>query len=120
MSQQRAAAAWKATPEAVSKEYLTVVRGASATILVSGLGQALAFWMGKGTSAHTTVADALAAWLLRHQAQNSPKANDLLGYIRSCDSAAYRRLTQEGLAYLTWLKRLAEARGGDAAGSETA
>jgi CRISPR type III-B/RAMP module-associated protein Cmr5 len=120
MSQQRAAAAWTATPDTVSKEYLTVVRGASATILVSGLGQALAFWMGKGTNAHTTVADALAAWLLRDQSGRNPSAKDLLDHIRSCDSAAYRRLTQEGLAYLTWLKRLAEARGGDAAGSKPA
>ena len=109
MSQQRAAAAWGATPEIVSKEYLTVVRGAAATILISGLGQATAFWLAKGTDAHTRVADALGAWLLR-DASDTAGAQDLLGHIRARDSGSYRRLTQEALAYLAWLKRFAEAR----------
>ena len=109
MSQQRAAAAWGATPETVSKEYLTVVRGAAATILISGLGQATAFWLAKGTDAHTRVADALGAWLLR-DASDTAGAQDLLSHIRACDSGSYRRLTQEALAYLAWLKRFADAR----------
>jgi len=109
MSQQRAAAAWHATPEAVSKEYLTVVRGAAATILVSGLGQATAFWLAKGTDAHMGVAHALGAWLLR-DTSDAASAQDLLSHIRACDSGTYRRLTQEALAYLAWMKRFADAR----------
>lgn len=109
LSQQRAAAAWQSTPETVSKEYLTVVRGAAATILISGLGQAIAFWLGKGTDAHTQVGDALGAWLLRESTREA-SAEDLLDHIRACNSVAYRRLTQEALAYLAWLKRFADAR----------
>jgi len=104
--QKRAAAAWEATPDP-SDEYVSLVRGAAASIMTMGLGQTLAFYHSKETDHHTRLANALAEWLL-----DDPEADgeDLLRTIMHRDSSAeYHRRTTEAIAYLSWLKRFAEA-----------
>lgn len=109
--QERATAAWDATPAEPSEEYVSLVRGAGASIMTMGLGQTLAFYQAKGKDHHRQLADALAAWLLEDAAPDETGATgtDLMTAIRENDSAWYRRQTTEALAYLTWLKRFAEA-----------
>lgn len=109
--QERAAAAWDATPTAPDDEYVSLVRGAGASIMAMGLGQTLAFYRAKDKDHHEQLANALAAWLLDHAAPEETTAtgSDLMAAIRENDSAWYRRQTTEALAYLTWLKRFAEA-----------
>lgn len=109
--QERAAAAWEATPSDPSDEYVSLVRGAGASIMTMGLGQTLAFYQAKGEKHHQQLADALAAWLL---SKSSPDETDVTGAklmedITKRSSRWYRHRTSEALAYLTWLKRFAEA-----------
>lgn len=108
-NQERAKAAWEATPAAddLSDEYRSLVRGAGASIMTMGLGQTLSFYLAKGQSHHERLADALARWLLEDV---DADGEALIETIMQSESSEYRRLTTEALAYLTWLKRFAEAR----------
>lgn len=113
LEQKRAQHAWELTADAPSDEYLSLVRGAAATIMTSGLGQAIAFWISKDEDAHAQVADALAKWLLRDHGEyrdTSPNRRNVLDVIRTCDSVTYRQYTSEAMAFLQWLKRFAEAK----------
>jgi CRISPR-associated protein Cmr5 len=107
LEQERAKAAWERTPEKITKEYISLVRGASATILTCGLGQTIAFYLSKKTAAHTQLTDALASLVLKGA---DKKGYHLMEDISTNDSDRYRFLTRECLAYLMWLKRFAEAR----------
>ena len=119
--QERAAAAWEATPSDPSDEYVSLVRGAGASIMTMGLGQTLAVYQAKGEKHHQQIADARAAWLLSKSSpgesspgESSPGETDATGAklmedITKRSSRWYRRRTSEALAYLTWLKRFAEA-----------
>jgi len=112
LEQQRARVAWIVTPESPDEEYLSVVRGAGAIIMTSGLCQAIAFWLSKDSKAHQRVADALAQWLLRRdeeQQHDDLDATALMDVIRTCDNKGYRHLTSEALAFLQWMKRFAVA-----------
>lgn len=109
--QKRAAAAWEATSPDPDDEYVSLVRGAGASIMTMGLGQTLAFYQAKGEKHHEQLAKALAAWLLNESPPNEAGATGarLMKDIMEHDSRWYRRKTSEALAYLTWLKRFAEA-----------
>lgn len=111
LEQQRARVAWIVTPESPDEEYLSVVRGAGAIIMTSGLGQAIAFWLSKDSKAHQRIANALAKWLLRDEEQHHDDfdAMALMDVIRTCDNKGYRHLTSEALAFLQWMKRFAVA-----------
>ena len=83
-------------------------------VLTNGLGQTLAFLRAKGkndsTDEHTMLFQHLSRWVLSQVAPASTSDNrDLLQWVLENDSAAYRRATTEALAFLTWLKRFAEA-----------
>lgn len=107
LEQERAKKAWEQVNQSYSDEYLSVVRGTPPLILSCGLGQTIAFYCSKG-GASKIVADHLAEWLLRDEAQKS--ATDLLDNIMHNDRDRYRQLTSEAIAYLVWLKRFAEAK----------
>ncbi len=81
-----------------------------AQIQTNGLGQTLAFLRSKGKgqlySEHQSVYNDLSAWVTM---QMGWPDSDLLSKILVNDSSTYRRATAEALAYLTWLKRFAEA-----------
>jgi CRISPR-associated protein Cmr5 len=83
-------------------------------VLTNGLGQTLAFLKAKGKNdpadEHTVLFCHLSSWVLSQVASSTTASNgDLLQWVLQNDSAAYRRATIESLAFLTWLKRFAEA-----------
>ena len=97
--------------------YVPYVKALPATIIISGLGQALAM---EKAAAHTAKGDAklghenlfshLNDWLCKGW-PNSPnrKGADVLVQIIQNDEADYVRAQAEALAYLDWLKKLAVA-----------
>jgi CRISPR-associated protein Cmr5 len=90
-----------------------------------GLGQTIAFYRAKAEPHHNRLAGALEAWVLNDTAphddvqsddtqpgtakSDQPPGKALLDAIMESSSAQYRQWTNEVLAYLTWLKRFAEA-----------
>jgi CRISPR-associated protein Cmr5 len=115
LQQKRAASAWQIigqVPEAKHNEYVSLLRGLPALIQTDGLGQTLAFLLAKGkgsTNAHQFAYDHLSKWVTE---QLGAPSQDLLPFILEVDTATYRRATTEALAYLHWIKRFAEAKGG--------
>lgn len=85
-------------------------RRVPAQIQTNGLGQTLAFLRSKGKgqldSEHQSVYNDLSSWVTVQMGWND---SDILINILKNDSATYQRATTEALAYLTWLKRFAEA-----------
>jgi len=110
LEQQRAKAAWESvrSVDAGDKEFLSLARGAPADIQANGLGQTLAFWKAKKGPGHNSLYRAVSGWVserlsLRHGA-------DLLEWVvKEASTEDYRRATVEAMAFLTWLKRFAEA-----------
>jgi CRISPR-associated protein Cmr5 len=120
LEQQRAEQAWECVGEVTSKsqdfkkKYGSLARKVPTLILTNGLGQTLAFLKAKGKNdpadEHTVLFRHLSRWVLSQVAPSSPATNgDLLQWVLQNDSASYRRATVEALAFLTWLKRFAEA-----------
>jgi len=120
LEQQRATRAWECVDEVTSKsqdfkkKYGSLARKVPTLILTNGLGQTLAFLKAKGKNdpadEHTVLFRHLSRWVLSQVAPSSPATNgDLLQWVLQNGSASYRRATVEALAFLTWLKRFAEA-----------
>lgn len=105
LADERAANDWR-------KSYGSLARKVPMLVLTNGLGQALAFLRSKGkddqANEHNVLFRHVSAWTLSQVAPNA-KDGDLLQWLLTNDSAAYRRATTEALAYLVWLKRFAEA-----------
>lgn len=117
--QKRAQSAWASVAEAKAKKmgdkYKSLAQKMPAYILTNGLGQTLAFLKAKAGSnpsdEHGLLYDHLSGWI---RPQTEAKSNPpLLQWLMEGDSRVYRRATTEALAYLTWLKRFAEAELGD-------
>jgi CRISPR-associated protein Cmr5 len=116
VEQKRAAQAWdcvsqaKARGEAHAGKYGGWVKRLPALILTNGLGQTLAFLRAKGKndpqSPAQAVYDHVSDWVVN---QVGPGTGTLLEWILRQDSTAYRRATTEALAFVSWLKRFAEA-----------
>jgi CRISPR-associated protein Cmr5 len=117
MEQERAAAAWKDIGEVKKKakefgdKYKSLAQKMPSYILTNGLGQSLAFLNSKAkgnpTDEHGLLYEHLSKWV-RPQVDPS-SSQPLLQWLLENDSHAYRRATTETLAFLTWLKRFAEA-----------
>lgn len=106
------------------KEYRSYARKIPTMILTNGLGQALAFLKAKaGTDEEENEAEKgksrvyrlLYEQITKYMKSETtlrismpPEREDLLGWVISCDSVEYRYITQEILAFLTWLSRFAE------------
>ncbi|MCS7224469.1 MAG: type III-B CRISPR module-associated protein Cmr5 [Armatimonadetes bacterium] len=121
LEQQRAKHAWDAIQkllkslekdQKLSKEdkgaYAALAQKIPTLILTNGLGQTLAFLKSKKDNPHQWLLCHLSEWTLRQVDPNASQ-QDLLEWVLEHDSNAYRRATVEALAYLTWLKRFAEA-----------
>jgi CRISPR-associated protein Cmr5 len=115
LEQERAAAAW-ACIEAVTRadyasEYGQLAREAASLVQMHGLGQTLAFLAAKAKgkdNAHQRLCRDLSRWVSRQVA--GQEQDDLRDWIvKQASVAEYRRATLEALAFLTWLKRFAEA-----------
>lgn len=125
--QERARAAWAAiasdaAPKGIkfdkdaAPKYRSYVSSAPTLILTNGLGQALAFWKSNLENKEREKAESRAyRALLGHlsgfiSTRIPDTRNDLVDAVISrFDSVTYRRATNEVLAYLSWLKRFAEA-----------
>lgn len=119
LEQERAKKAWediqnvaRRSEDDFKKKYGSLARRVPMLVLTNGLGQTLAYLRSKGkddqSNEHNVLFRHLADWTMSQVAPNE-KDRDLLAWVLNNDSAAYRRATAEALAYLTWLKRFAEA-----------
>jgi CRISPR-associated protein Cmr5 len=95
--------------------YARYVKALSASILMNGLGQALAFEKMKGTpegndaGGHKKLYEHVSKWLCRVGGPLAAPEADALLQITRVDRATYMRAQAEALAYLAWLKKLAGA-----------
>jgi len=111
ISQQRAkhalaaVKAWEDKGKDKQKELKSYASSFPAMILMSGFGQACAFYRSKEGN-HALMFDVLADWL--HQ-QHVFSSNDLMDEIVNCDASTYQLAQAESLAYLDWLKKFAKA-----------
>jgi CRISPR type III-B/RAMP module-associated protein Cmr5 len=120
--QDRAVAACNAVKRQISQwqvekdkkkltEYRQELQQLPSRILVSGLGQTLAFYASKSgpgdsSGIHSAIGHELARFLTGGK---QVKTVGLLNDIIAGDASSYRRHTREALAYAEWLKRYAAA-----------
>lgn len=109
--QVRASAAFKAvelqikTSPETKEEYRQELQQLPSRILVSGLGQTLAFYASKG-GVHKSIGNQLAHFL------SDGKYTDtilFLNQIMGMKASDYRQATRQALAYGEWLKRYSKA-----------
>ncbi len=121
LDQKRAKRAWEdiqkvnglpAEFNGLKKSYGSLARRVPMLILTNGLGQTLAYLRSKGKDdpkkEHYIIFQQLSYWTMSQVAPESQNQS-LLDWVLQTDSTAYRRATAEALAYLSWLKRFAEA-----------
>ena len=126
LDQKRAKQAWDdiqsiaSRPDDFKKKYGSLARRVPMLVLTNGLGQTLAFLFSKAkfqepphkrsveAKVHGELYEHLSKWAVR-QVAPSEKDMKLLDWVLNNDNTAYRRATTEALAYLSWLKRFAEA-----------
>ena len=111
LEQERAKAAWDCVAAVKGQghagKYGQLARSAPADIQANGLGQTLAFWNAKGEAHHRTLLNDVSKWV---KDQMKLSEDSLLEWvIKTADTDGYRRATAEAIAFLTWLKRFAEA-----------
>lgn len=113
----RAEFAYKCVEEVLNKdkktkkEYRSYIRKIPHMILSNGLGQTLAFVYAKKEDAYNLIYTQLTQYLksdIPARIKMAHDNKDLLEWVISCNSEAYRYITQEVLAFLSWLKRFAE------------
>lgn len=118
LEQQRAARAWECVAAvketSYPSEYGQLAREAASLVQLHGLGQTLAFLFSKKPeqsgqiNAHLHLARDLSRWIGKQVI--GQEQDDLREWIVCQASVAeYRRATLEALAFLSWLKRFAEA-----------
>jgi len=111
ISQQRAKHAlaavkvWETKGKDDQKELKSYPSSFPAMILMSGFGQACAFYRSKGGN-HMLMFEALAGWLNDQKVFSS---KDLMKEIVNCDASKYQLAQVEALVYLDWLKKFAKA-----------
>lgn len=130
IDQQRAKQAWQDVKavddrhrDTLGRKYNSLARSAPAMVQSNGLGQTLAFFRAKAgpnrSSEHWLLYSHLSRWVMVQLGQTDGKVQDgLLEWIVQQDTQSYRRATAETLAYLSWLKRFAEAVLPEAAANE--
>lgn len=105
---ERALACIRAVKPSDKDEYTTQAKRAPANIQTNGLGQTLAFWRSKGKKKPTEVLyEHVAKWVCPQMGWQ--EEDDLLEKLTQCSTSEYRRATVETMAFLSWLKRFAEA-----------
>ncbi|OQB28965.1 MAG: CRISPR system Cmr subunit Cmr5 [Euryarchaeota archaeon ADurb.Bin190] len=120
LEQRRAARALKSAKEIRNKSYASKFRSyverLPASIVMNGLGQALAseFAAGRGdkgeidSEAHEKLFNEIEDWLLKERKIYSEKT-DLMSSIVSGSQEQYILAQAEALAYLEWLKKFSQA-----------
>lgn len=93
------------------EKYSNRLKGAPAQLMENGLLQTLAFFHSKDTEKdpeYGRIASDLEDWL--KQRGLMPGDRDPLRALAELDAAAYRRCSEEAIAWLNWAKRLAAAK----------
>jgi len=124
LEQERAARAWTFVTQVrdngkdYAKEYGSLAKSAPADIQSNGLGQTLAFWRAKGydrgkpkangANAHYQLLVHVSEWT-RNQLKLSNSKEVLEWVAKDASTDQYRRATTEAIAFLSWVKRFAEA-----------
>ena len=116
-----------AIPEGKKKDFKSFSAGAPSTILQNGFGQALAFWLSKGTDKnlkikeddkHIILLDMIWKWLPyeKDDVKNSfvekdknKTRTDFIRQLSGMDQTKYFSAQRETLALLEWVKRYANA-----------
>jgi len=111
VEQQRAAHAMQHVQHVRSgKEFVSLASGFPTMIHTNGLGQALAFCMGKKDEQYQEIVDMLSDWLC---SEGKPFAGydkqRILEAITSSPMEVYMRAQVEAMAYLLWVKKFAKA-----------
>ncbi len=108
LDQRRAKHAWDLVQSVKTdrKDFTTQVKKLPTRIRAAGLGQALAFLVGKDYVPE--LRDRLSDWILVQRGLR-PSGGDLLQAIMYENADFLRRATDEALAYLQWVGRFAEA-----------
>lgn len=114
LDQRRAAHAWEAVENVKPRDGEDFGREAKrlpVRVLTAGLGPALAFAHAKKSSSRPLeqLLTALDRWVLEVCTEGA-QGRDLQSALMRSDAVFLRRATEESLAYLTWVARLAEAR----------
>lgn len=98
------------------KEFKNFSAGAPSMILQNGFGQALAFWLSKGTDKHMALFDIIKNWLSyeKDDVKNSfvkktEKPVDFIKELSGMDQIKYLTAQKETLTLLEWVKRYANA-----------
>lgn len=114
LEQRRAKLAWEqieSVPESAQAKYGTFARRLPSMIQMNGLGSSMAFLLSKGKNksqdGHMQLYHHVSDWVIT---QMDSRQNDLMSYIRECETDDYRRATTETIAYGIWLKRYVEAK----------
>jgi len=114
--QQRAKKAWdmvNETPKTVIDKYASLAKSAPVMILTNGLGQTLAFFISKanGRNEYSLLYKHINEWLDDNipWTPNEDIGNDLIEKVINENSQIYRKVTEEALAFLSWVKRFATA-----------
>ncbi|MBN2007621.1 MAG: type III-B CRISPR module-associated protein Cmr5 [Anaerolineae bacterium] len=112
LEQKRATIAWEAVTQVKGQsfqdKYKSLAANAPADIQTNGLGQTLAFWKAKGGEEHRMLYQAVSVWVKGQL--NMPATSDFLVWVmQTATTDQYRRATAEAIAFLSWLKRFAEA-----------
>ncbi len=105
-----------AIPTDKKKDFKSFSAGAPSMILQNGFGQALAFWLSKGTDKHITIFDMIKNWLsyekddvINSFVKKTEKPADFIKELSGMDQIKYLAAQKETLALLEWVKRYANA-----------
>jgi len=94
----------------IDKDLKPAAESFAPLILMSGLGQAAAFYKSKEGN-HRQLYDLLSEWLCGLGRPFASGEGDLLEHLVAADQRAYRAAQAEALAFLQWLKKFAKAYG---------
>jgi len=93
--------------------YVSYVSALPATIVMSGLGQALASELakakGKAKDPHRLLYGHIAGWLSQQVSELSGAPDQLIDRLMRAGQDVYVRAQAETMAYLNWLKQFARA-----------
>ena len=102
---------WAERPSTDNEKRKSAAESFAPLILMSGLGQAAAFYKSKGEH-HVDLYELLSDWLRETGQPLSQGSGDLLHRLVTADQGVYRAAQAEALAFLQWVKKFAKAYGG--------
>lgn len=99
--------------QSFKKEYRSIVMKLPTLIITNGLGQTLAFLKSKGKgderNPEEKVYQDIDGWLSKNKNIHWNTKGELIERVIALPSDRFRQVTAETLAYLSWMKRFADA-----------